>query len=184
LEEAGPEFEEEGGRSMNGYGYRAILGIAAATTLALMPACRKTAEGVREDARQNAEKAQQEANKLAHKIGVETRETGARIGMAAEEAGGRVAQGAKEVGDKVKTGAKEVASEVGAVGQTVDLRAHLLAARSIDASHIEVNTDAASKTVTLKGTVPTVSQKAAAEKLVREKAEGYKVRNLLTLATK
>jgi len=38
--------------------------------------------------------------------------------------------------------------------------------------------------VTLKGTVPTAAQKAAAEKVAREKAEGYKVRNLLTVVKK
>jgi osmotically-inducible protein OsmY len=165
-------------------GFRSMLGIAVATTLALTPACRRTAEGVREDARQNAERAEQEAKKLAHKIGVDARETGAKIGVAAGEAGGKVAEGAKEVGDKIKAGAKEVASEVGAVGQAVDVKAHLLAARSIDASRIEVDADAASKTVVLKGTVPTAREKEAAEKLAREKAEGYKVRNLLTVAKK
>ena len=53
--------------------------------------------------------------------------------------------------------------------------------KSIDASHIDVDTDADTRTVTLKGTVPTAAQKAAAEDLAREKAEGYKVRNLLTV---
>ena len=40
------------------------------------------------------------------------------------------------------------------------------------------------QTVTLKGTVPTATQKAAAEKVARNKAEGYKVRNLLTVVKK
>ena len=44
--------------------------------------------------------------------------------------------------------------------------------------------DAGTKTVTLKGTVPTATQRAAAEKVAREKAEGYKVRNLLTVVKK
>jgi len=55
---------------------------------------------------------------------------------------------------------------------------------SIDASHIEVDTDADTKTVTLNGTVPTAAQKAAAEKVAQDKAEGYKVRNLLTVVKK
>jgi len=38
--------------------------------------------------------------------------------------------------------------------------------------------------VTLKGTVPTATQRAAAEKVARKKAEGYKVRNLLTVVKK
>ena len=54
----------------------------------------------------------------------------------------------------------------------------------IEASQIEVDTNGDTKTVTLKGTVPTAAQRAAAEKLAREKAEGYTVRNLLTVAKK
>jgi len=75
----------------------------------------------------------------------------------AKEVGGRVAEGAKEVGATVKEGAKEVASDVGARKQTVDVKAGLMAAKGIDASHIDVDTDADTKTVTLKGTVPTAA---------------------------
>jgi hyperosmotically inducible protein len=164
--------------------YRALLGTLAATALAMAPACRNTAQGVKEDSRQNAEKAQQEAKEIARKIGAEAKETGAKIGEAAKEVGGKVTDGAKDVGEKVKAGAKEVASEVGAVKQTVDVKAHLLAAKNIDSAHIEVDTDAETKTVTLRGTVPTAGQKAAAEKVARENAEGYRVRNLLTVAKK
>ena len=39
-----------------------------------------------------------------------------------------------------------------------------MAAKGIDASHIDVSTDADTKTVTLKGTVPTAAQKTAAER--------------------
>jgi len=46
------------------------------------------------------------------------------------------------------------------------------------------DTNADTKTVTLKGTVPTAAQKAAAEKVAREKAEGCRVRNLLTVGKK
>jgi osmotically-inducible protein OsmY len=164
--------------------YRALLGTLAATALAIAPACRNTAQGVKEDARQNAEKAQQEAKEIARKISAEAKETGTKIGEAAKEAGGKVAEGAKDVGEKVKAGAKEVASEVGAAKQTADVKAHLVAAKNIDSSHIEVDTDAGAKTVTLRGTVPTAGQKAAAEKVARENAEGYRVHNLLTVAKK
>jgi hyperosmotically inducible protein len=164
--------------------YRALLGTLAATALAMAPGCRNTAQGVREDSRQNAEKAQQEAKELARKIGAEAKETGAKIGEAAKEVGGKVAEGAKDMGEKVKAGAKEVASEATAAKQTTDVKAHLMAARNIDSSHIEVDTDAEAKTVTLRGTVPTAREKAAAEKVARENAEGYRVRNLLTIAKK
>ena len=44
-----------------------------------------------------------------------------------------------------------------------------------------MDTDEDTKTVTLKGTVPTAAQKAPAERIAKDKAEGYKVRNKLTV---
>jgi osmotically-inducible protein OsmY len=161
-------------------GYRALLGTLAVTALALAPACRNTAEGVKEDSRQNAEKARQEAQEVKEA----SQDTAQKIGEKAEEVGGKVAEGAKAVGEEIKEGAKEVGSEVGARKQTVDVKAALMVDQRIDASHVDVDTDADTKTVTLKGTVPTAVQKAAAEQVAREKAEGYEVRNLLTVVKK
>jgi osmotically-inducible protein OsmY len=165
------------------------LALAMGLTLALVPACRNTAEGVKEDTRLNAEQtregtqtAGEESAGTARKIGAEAKETGSKIGQEAKEVGGTVADGAKEIATAVKDGAKEVASDVGAGKHTVDVKAALMAAKGIDASHIDVDTDASSKTVTLKGTVPTASQKLAAETVARDEADGYKVRNLLTVA--
>ena len=56
-----------------------------------------------------------------------------------------------------------------------------MAAKGIDASHIEVDTDANTRTVTLKGTVPTAAQRTAAERVARQDAPGYTIRNLLTV---
>ena len=158
----------------------ALLSTLVVTAMALAPACRNTAEGVKEDSQQNAEKARQEGEKVKE----ESQDTAHKIGEKAKEVGGEVAEAAKDVGEKTKEVAKEVGSEVGAKTQTVDVKAALMVDKSIDASHIDVDTDADTKTVTLKGTVPTNAQKAAAEKVAREKAEGYKVRNLLTVVKK
>jgi osmotically-inducible protein OsmY len=159
-------------------GHGALLGTLAVTALALAPACRNTAEGVREDSRQNAEKARQEAQEVKE----QSQDAAHKIGEKAKEVGDQAAEGAKDVGATIKESAKEVGSEVGAAKQTVDVKAALMVDNSIDASHIDVDTDAATKTVTLKGTVPTATQKAAAEKLARARAEGYRIRNLLTVA--
>ena len=147
----------------------APLGMLVMTALVLAPACRNTAEGVKEDSRQNAEKARHEAKEGKQESQDVARES---------------AEKAREAGDKVAEGAESVASEVGAGKQTFDVKAALMLDKSIDASHIHVETDADTKTVTVKGTVPTAAQKAAVEKLVRDKAEGYKLRNLLTVVTK
>ncbi len=143
-----------------------LLAMLALTGLALAPACRNTAEGVKEDSRQNAEKARQDAQVIKQE---------------SEDAAHKVAEGVKDVGEAIKDGAKEVGSEVGAKKQTVDIEAALTLDKNIDASHIDVDTDADTKTVTLKGTVPTAAQRTAVEKVARDKAEGYEIRNLLTV---
>jgi osmotically-inducible protein OsmY len=162
--------------------------MALALAVALAPACRNTAEGVKEDVRLNTEEARDGAQTAAEasegaarKIGADAKEAGGTIGQEAKQVGGAVADGAKDIAAAVKEGAKEVASDVGASKQTVDIKAALMAAKDIDASHIDVSTDADTKTVTLKGTVPTAAQKTAAERVARDKAAGYKVRNLLTV---
>jgi osmotically-inducible protein OsmY len=157
-----------------------LLGTLVVAALALGPACRNTAEGVKEDSRENGEKARQAAQEA--KEG--SQDAAHKIGEKAKEVGDQAAAGARDVGQQIKEAAKEVGSEVGATKQTVDVKAALMVDSSIDASHIDVDTDAATKTVTLKGSVPTAAQKAAAEKVAREKAEGYKVRNLLTVVKK
>lgn len=158
-------------------GHEALLGTLAVTTLLLAAACSNTAEGVKEDSRQNAETARQEAQQVKEA----SQDTAQELGEKAEAIGAKVAEGAKAVGQELKEGAQAVGSEVGAKKQTVDVRAALMLDKSIDGSHIDVDTDADTKTVTLKGTVPTAAQKTAAEKLARENAEGYAVRNLLTI---
>jgi hyperosmotically inducible protein len=160
--------------------YRALLGTLAVMALALTPACSNTAEGVKEGSRQNGEKARQETQEAK----AESQDTAHKVGEKAKEVGSKVAEGAKSVGEKIKEGAKEVGSEVGAKKQTVDVKGALMLDKSIDASHIDVDTDADTKTVTLKGTVPTAAQKAAAENVARDKAEGYRVRNQLTVVKK
>ena len=166
------------------------LALALGLALAIAPACRNTAEGVQEDSRLNAERARdgaqavgEESTGAARTIGAEAKDAGSTIGQAAKEVGGAIADGAKDVGAAVKDGAKAVASDAGAGKQTVDIKAALMAAKGIDASRIDVDTDARTRTVTLRGTVPTAAQKTAVERVARDKAKGYAIRNLLTVAT-
>jgi osmotically-inducible protein OsmY len=157
-------------------GHRALLGTLAMLTLALAPACRNTAEGVKQD----AEKAKEESREAK----AESKDVADKVADQAKETGDKVGEGAKDVGQAIKEGAKEVTSEVDAKKQTVDVKAALMADSSIDASHIDVDTDASTKTVTLKGSVPTRNQRAAADKIAREKAEGYTIVNKLAVTAK
>ena len=65
---------------------------------------------------------------------------------------------------------------------TVDVKSALIADGRVDASNINVDTSSSSKTVVLKGSVPTAQQKTTAEAIARDKAEGYTINNQLTVA--
>jgi osmotically-inducible protein OsmY len=160
--------------------HRALLGTLAVLALALAPACRNTAEGVKQDSRENAEKAREGSEKAAD----ETKDAAGTMSDQAAKAGEKIGDAAKDAGQAIKEGAKEVASEVDAKKQTVDVKTALMADKSVDASHIDVDTDADTKTVTLKGSVPTQAQKVKADKIAHEKAAGYKIVNQLTVSSK
>jgi hypothetical protein len=93
-------------------------------------------------------------------------------------------EAAERAGEKVESGARGAGSEIDAAKQTFDIKAAFTADTSIDASHIDVDTNDDTKTVTLKGTVPTAAQKMGAERIAREKAEGYTVVNELTVTAR
>jgi osmotically-inducible protein OsmY len=82
----------------------------------------------------------------------------------------------------VKQDTEKVAEKTSAATQTVDVKSALIADGRVDASNINVDTSASTKTVVLKGTVPTDQQKATAEAIARDKAEGYTITNQLTVA--
>jgi len=143
-------------------------------------ACENTAEGVKKDAQENTAAAQQGAAEAKAETADERaeakqegREAGAAIGNAAENAGNAVAGAAKDAG-----------ASVHAAKQTLDVKTALQADATIDATRINVDTDENTKTVTLKGTVATAAQKAAAERIAKDKAAGYTVRNTLTVAAR
>jgi hypothetical protein len=69
----------------------------------------------------------------------------------------------------------------GAATETFDVKAALIADKTVDASDINVDTFAETKTVVLRGTVPTEAQKDTAERIAIREAEGYKVNNQLTV---
>ena len=158
--------------------HRALLGTLAMLALAFAPACRNTAEGVKEDSRENAEKAKEGSEKVAD----ETKDAAGKMSDEAAQAGEKIGDAAKDAGHAIKEGAKDVASEIDAKKQTVDVKTALMADKSVDASHIDVDTDADTKTVTLKGSVPSQAQKVKAEQIARDKAEGFRVVNHLTVS--
>lgn len=82
----------------------------------------------------------------------------------------------------VKQDTEKVAEKTSAATNTVDVKSSLIADGRVDASGINVDTNAETRTVVLKGTVPTAEQRTTAEAIARDKAEGYKIVNQLTVA--
>ena len=68
--------------------------------------------------------------------------------------------------------------------ETMDVKAALIADGRVDAANINVDTSASTKTVVLKGSVPTAEQRTTAETIAREQAKGYTITNNLTVAPK
>jgi osmotically-inducible protein OsmY len=188
------------------------IGLAVVALAA--PGCDDTAKGMKKDAAENAEAAKPYVDAAAEKAKEKLHEAAENAKPAAEEAGeklkelgGKAVEEAKELGDKAsdkvaegtekaedKTAhgsekAGEKASEVGdtvsAAAQTTMVKAALMAEKDVDASGIDVDTEAATRTVMLKGTVPTAAQKTTAERVAKAKvSKGYSVHNMLTVAPK
>ena len=82
----------------------------------------------------------------------------------------------------VKQDTEKAAEKTSAATNTVDVKSALIADGRVDASNINVDTSSSTKTVVLKGSVPTAQQKTTAEAIARDKAEGYTINNQLTVA--
>jgi osmotically-inducible protein OsmY len=154
-----------------------------------------------EKAKEKLKEAAEDAKPAAEQAGEKLKELGDKAVEGAkdlgEKASDKVAEGAHKAEDKTEHGSEkaehgaekagEKASEVGdtvsAAAQTTMVKAALMADKGVDASGIDVDTEAATKTVMLKGTVPTAAQKTTAERIAKAKvSKGYSVHNMLTVA--
>ena len=114
----------------------------------------------------------------------EADKAGEKIKEGAQKTGEVVKDAAKDVKREAKPAAKEVGAAVDATKQHLDVKAALLADKAVDASHIDIDVNKDAKILYLRGTVPTAAQKAAAERIARDKADGFVVRNELTVMAK
>ena len=78
----------------------------------------------------------------------------------------------------------DVGDRASAATETGDVKLALSMDKTVDASDINVDTDAATKIVTLKGTVASAEQKARAEAIAVRKATGFRVVNQLVVKRK
>jgi len=71
-----------------------------------------------------------------------------------------------------------------AATETADVKLAISMDKTVDASDINVDSDAATRVVTLKGTVASAEQKARAEAIAVREATGFKVVNELVVKRK
>ena len=65
--------------------------------------------------------------------------------------------------------------------ETIDVKSALMADRTVDASHINVDTFHETKTVVLKGSVKTATQRDEAARIAAAEAPSYRIDNQLTV---
>lgn len=138
------------------------------TGAALLAAAMSTACSDRTE--RSAEEAARETGNAAERAADAAKEAGRDVADATSDA-------ARAAGDAVLEGGRAGDAAV----QTMDVKTALMADTRVDAGDINVDTDHTTKTITLKGRVPTADQKAIAEQVAKAKANGYQVRNELTV---
>jgi osmotically-inducible protein OsmY len=76
---------------------------------------------------------------------------------------------------------EKIVEKTAAGVETVDVKSALIADGRVDASNINVDTSASTKTVVLKGSVPSAEQRTTAETVARNNAKGYTINNQLAV---
>jgi hypothetical protein len=144
-------------------------------TASVFAACSNTAPGI------------QAGTPHGEKAGAASADPAAKTGRVADEAKVSVegdAGATKEAlgrAGQPKNSASATANTMDAAQETMDIKSALMADKSLDASRINVYTDGATNTVTLTGYVPNAAQKTTANRIVADKAPGYKIVNSLVV---
>jgi osmotically-inducible protein OsmY len=92
-----------------------------------------------------------------------------------------VKQDADIAADKSAEAAAKTGDAVAGAAETGQVKAAIMADTRVDAGDINVDTDEAKKTVTLRGTVKTEAERVIAGDIAIAKATGYTVINNLTV---
>ena len=146
---------------------------------------RQEAREANAEMKQEGREANAELRQEAREAGNAAERTGDRVGRDIGNAAERTGNAAERTGDRVAQGTKDATRSVGgtldAAAQTIQIKTALIDADNLDAGNIDVDTNASAKTVTLRGHVATASQKAAAERIAKEKAPNYRVINSLVV---
>jgi osmotically-inducible protein OsmY len=99
----------------------------------------------------------------------------------AANAANKVTSAASDAGKATADAAASTGATVAAAVETVDVKSALIADRTVDASAINVDTLPQTKTVVLKGSVPTAEQREEAGRIAAAEAPGYRIDNQLAV---
>ena len=144
--------------------------VFAGFALVATAACDNTAAGAKKD----AEIAAEESKRASEKAAEATADAAREASDATKRAGEAVAESAADA-------TKDAAVATAGAATTTSVKSALMADKSVDASKIDVDTDGSAKVVTLRGSVKSEAQRASAERIAKDKAEGYTVVNQLTI---
>ena len=134
----------------------------------------KTLESAAQDAVTNAERARDSAVAATRDARPDDTANGSRT----ESAEAVLTQ----AGRTARAAASEAADVAAAAAQTAKVKTALLGDASVEAAGINVDTDAATDVIALKGHVPSAAQKTAAARIAAAQASpGYKVINELVV---
>jgi osmotically-inducible protein OsmY len=163
-----------------------MIGTTLMMATMLVSGCEHTREGAQKDAENAAaksERAAEQSAEAAREAGRDAAAAADRAGDATRDAAGKAADATRDAAGSAANATRDAAAGVANAGdaaqQTAQIKATLVADASIDASRIDVDTDASTKTVTLKGLVRSAAEKATAARIAAEKAPGYRVANNL-----
>ena len=154
------------------------LGLPAALlSVSLFAACQNTARGVEQDTERNTAAARDAANDASAEARQEAREANAEMKQETREAGNAMERAGDRAAHESREATRSVGGTLDAAAQTMQIKTALIDADDLNANDIDVDTNGETKTVTLKGHVPTAAQKAAAERIAKQKAPDYRVVN-------
>ncbi|MGD9902153.1 MAG: BON domain-containing protein [Vicinamibacterales bacterium] len=104
-----------------------------------------------------------------------------RVAAETRDAGREAREAGREAADSMREAGREAASAVDAAMETMDVKTALMRDDRVDAGDINVDTNHDTRTVVLKGSVPTSAQRDTAEEIARTQAVGYRIDNQLTV---
>lgn len=113
----------------------------------------------------------------------DAREDAAELQQKADQEQAEAQEARQESQDAQRT-ANEMGSRVDAATQTFDIKTALMMDKTIDATDINVDTYADTRTVVLRGTVPSLDQKQQAATVAGREATGYRIDDQLTVKAK